>query len=39
MRWEKQVEEESMKVALRRKDVLCCSKCSVGVNKIAAWLR
>ena len=36
--WKTQVEEESMKVGLRRKDALCRSKCSVGVNKIAAWL-
>ena len=35
----KQVEVESMKVGLRREDALCCSKWSVGVNKIAAWLR
>ena len=37
--WKKQVEEESMKVGLRRKDTLCRSKWSVGVNKIAAGLR
>ena len=37
--WKKQVEEESMKVGLRRKDALCRSKWSVGVNKIAAGLR
>ena len=35
----RQVEEESMKVGLRRKDALSCSKWSVGVNKIAAGLR
>ena len=37
--WRKQVEEESVKVGLRRKDALCHSKWSVGVNKIAAALR
>ena len=37
--WEKQVEEESMTVGLRRADVLCHSKWSVGINKIAAGLR
>ena len=37
--WKKQVEEESMKVGLRRKDELCCPKWSVSVNKIAAGLR
>ena len=37
--WKKQVEEESMKVGLRRKDELCGLKWSVGVNKIAAGLR
>ena len=36
--WKKQFEEESMKIGLRRKDPLCCSKWSVGVNKIAAGL-
>ena len=30
--WEKQVEEESVKVGLRREDALCRSKWSVGVN-------
>ena len=39
MTWKKQVEEESMKVGLRRKDALCLPKRSVGVNKIAAGLR
>ena len=33
------VEEESVTVGLRRKDALCCSKWSVGMNKIAAGLR
>ena len=37
--WKRQVEEESMKVGLRRKDALCCSVWSVGVNKIAFGLR
>ena len=37
--WKKQVEEESMRVGLRRKDALCHSKWSVFVNKIAAGLR
>ena len=34
-----QVEEESMKVGLRRNDALCRSKWSVSINKIAARLR
>ena len=34
----KQVEEESMKVGLRRKDALRHSKWCVGVNNIAAGL-
>ena len=34
-----QVEEESIKVCLRRKDSLCCSKWSVRVNKVAAGWR
>ena len=37
--WKKQVEEESMKVGLRRESALCRSKWSVGTNQIAAWLR
>ena len=37
--WKKQVEEETVKVGLRREDALCCQKWSVGVNKIAAGLR
>ena len=37
--WKKQVEEESVKVALSRKDALCRSKWSVGVNLIATRLR
>ena len=32
----KQVEEESVKVGIRREDALCRSKWSVGVNQIAA---
>ena len=35
----KQVEEESVKVGLRREDALCLSKWSVVVDQIAAWLR
>ena len=35
----KQVEEESMKVGLRRKDALCQSMLSAGVSHIAAGLR
>ena len=31
--------EKAMKVDLRRKDALCRSKWSVGVNKIATGLR
>ena len=34
-----QVEEESMKVGLRRKGALCRSKWSVGVDMIAVGLR
>ena len=34
-KWEKQVEEESGKVSLRRED----AKMSVGINQIAAGLR
>ena len=37
--WEKQVEEEGVKVGLRMEDALCRSKWSVGVNQIAAWIR
>ena len=36
--WKKQVDEESMKVGLRGKDVLCRSLWSVSKNKIAAGL-
>ena len=35
----KQVEEESMKVGLRRKDALYRLERSVGVNRIAVGLR
>ena len=34
--WKRQVEEESVKVVLRRVDVLNQSKWSVGANQIAA---
>ena len=37
--WKRQVEEESMNIGMRMKDAHCCSKWSVGVNKIAAGLR
>ena len=37
--WKKHVEEESVKVGLRRKDALCLSKWIVSINKIAAALR
>ena len=37
--WQKQVEEESVKVGLRREDTLCRSMWNVGVNHIAAGLR
>ena len=37
--WKKLVEEESVKVGLRREDALCRSMWSVGVNKIAAGMR
>ena len=39
MTWKEQFEEESVKIGLRREDAFCRSKWSVGVNKIAAWLR
>ena len=35
----KQVDEEGVKVGLRREDTLCRSKWGVGVNQIAARLR
>ena len=37
--WKKQVEEESVKVGLRREDALCRSMRSAGVDLIAAGLR
>ena len=37
--WKKQVVEEDVKVGLRRKDALCRSKWSAGINQIAAGLR
>ena len=37
--WKKQIEEESVKAGLRRKDALCRSKWNVGIYKIAAVLR
>ena len=39
MTWKKQVEEESVKIGLRREDALCQSNWSVGINEIAAGLR
>ena len=35
----KQVEEESMKIGLRKEDALCRSKWSVCINKMVAGLR
>ena len=37
--WKMQFGEENMKVGLKRKDALCRSKWSVGVNKIVGGLR
>ena len=37
--WKKQVEEESVKIGLRREDTFCRSMRSVGVKQIAAGLR
>ena len=37
--WEKQVEEESVKVVLRKEDAHCRSKWSADINKIAAGSR
>ena len=37
--WTKQVEDESVKVGLRRENSLCGSKWSVGLNVFAAGLR
>ena len=36
---EKEFEEKSMKVDLRRKNALCCSKWSVSIKTIAAGSR
>ena len=37
--WKKQVEEENVKVGLRREDAPCRSKWSVGINQITAGSR
>ena len=37
--WKKQVEDESVKIGLRKDDSLCRTKWSVGLNRIAAWMR
>ena len=37
--WKRQVEEESVKIGLRRDNSLCRLKWCVGVNQIAAWSR
>ena len=37
--WKRQVEEESVKVSLRREDAFCRSKWSVGINQVAVGLR
>ena len=37
--WKIQIDEESVKVGLRREDSFCRSKWSVGINQIAAGLR
>ena len=37
--WKEPVENESVNVGVRREDVLCRSKCSVGVNHIVTGLR
>ena len=37
MTWKRQVEEESVKIGLRREDTLCRSKWSVGINQIATF--
>ena len=39
MAWKRLVEEESVKVGLKRENALFQSKWSVGVNQIAAGLR
>ena len=37
--WKEQIEEESVKIGLRKEDALCPSKWCVGINQIAAGLR
>ena len=37
--WKKQVEEESVKVGLRREDAFCRSMWCVGINQIAVRFR
>ena len=37
--WKKQVEDVGVKVGLRREDVLCQLKWSVGINQITAGMR
>ena len=37
--WKKQVDEESVKVGLRKEETLFRSNSSVGINQIAAGLR
>ena len=37
--WKKQVEEENVKIDLRREDELSRLRWSVGINRIAAGLR
>ena len=36
--WKKQVEEECVRVGLRKEDALCRSKWKSGVHQIAAWV-
>ena len=37
--WKKRVDEESVKVGLRRRDAFCQSRWSVSINQFAALLR
>ena len=37
--WKKHVEEEGVKVGLRREDALCQSRLNVGINLIPTGLR
>ena len=37
--WKKQVDEESVKPGVIRKDALCLSKWSVGINRIVIGLK